>query len=150
VNTSPCNLTGLIQRGEKHRATEYFVDAVCCSSRIGAFFGLAVSDKRSAPGSFSLLSPAETVVGRPLPPVIVAGAARRTVRRCAAGRKRGRRSGGRRGAQRLALSDSKGHIPMVHRLIKPALLLGFLLVGNTAHAQGSTGRQGDADTQDRT
>jgi hypothetical protein len=39
---------------------------------------------------------------------------------------------------------------MVHRLIKPALLLGFLLVGNTAHAQGSTGRQGDADTQDRT
>ena len=31
---------------------------------------------------------------------------------------------------------------MVHRLIKPALLLGFLLVGNTAHAQGSTGRQG--------
>ena len=31
---------------------------------------------------------------------------------------------------------------MVHRLIKPALLLGFLLVGNAAHAQGSTGRQG--------
>ena len=31
---------------------------------------------------------------------------------------------------------------MVHRLIKPALLLGFLLVGNAAHAQGNTGRQG--------
>ena len=31
---------------------------------------------------------------------------------------------------------------MVHRLIKPALLLGFLLVGNVAHAQGNVGRQG--------
>ena len=41
-----------------------------------------------------------------------------------------------------ALSDSKGHIPMLHRLIKPALLLGLLLIGNPAHAQGSTIRQG--------
>ena len=60
---------------------------------------------------------------------------------------RGWRCGGRRGAGsgclRLpALSDSKGHIPMLHRLIKPALLLGLLLIGNPAHAQGSTGRQG--------
>jgi hypothetical protein len=31
---------------------------------------------------------------------------------------------------------------MLHRLTKPALLLGFLLVGNPAHAQGSTSRQG--------
>jgi hypothetical protein len=31
---------------------------------------------------------------------------------------------------------------MLHRLIKPALLLGLLLIGNPAHAQGSTIRQG--------
>ena len=31
---------------------------------------------------------------------------------------------------------------MLHRLIKPALLLGFLLIGNSAHAQGSSVQQG--------
>jgi hypothetical protein len=31
---------------------------------------------------------------------------------------------------------------MGHRLNKPALLLGFLLIGSAAHAQGSTGRAG--------
>ncbi len=31
---------------------------------------------------------------------------------------------------------------MLHCLIKPALLLGLLLIGNPAHAQGSTTRQG--------
>src|SRR5262245_6296867 len=31
---------------------------------------------------------------------------------------------------------------MLHRLIKPALLLGLLLIGNSAHAQGSSIRQG--------
>ena len=31
---------------------------------------------------------------------------------------------------------------MLHRLSKPALLLGLLLIGNPAHAQGSTIRQG--------
>jgi Protein of unknown function (DUF992) len=31
---------------------------------------------------------------------------------------------------------------MLHRLIKPALLLGLLLIGNPAYAQGSTSRQG--------
>ena len=35
--------------------------------------------------SFSLISPAHAVVGRPLTPVSVAGVARRTTRRCAAG-----------------------------------------------------------------
>ena len=35
--------------------------------------------------SFSLIPPAEAVVGRPLTPVSVAGVARRTTRRCAAG-----------------------------------------------------------------
>ena len=31
---------------------------------------------------------------------------------------------------------------MLHRLIKPALPLGLLLIVSSAHAQGSTGRQG--------
>ena len=35
--------------------------------------------------AFSLISPAQAVVGRPLTPVSVAGVARRTTRRCAAG-----------------------------------------------------------------
>jgi hypothetical protein len=35
--------------------------------------------------SFSIVSPAKAVVGRPLTPVSVAGVARRTSRRCAAG-----------------------------------------------------------------
>ena len=36
-------------------------------------------------GGFGVVSPAEARVGRPLTPVSVAGAARRTARRCAAG-----------------------------------------------------------------
>jgi hypothetical protein len=35
--------------------------------------------------AFSLIAPAEARVGRPLTPVSVAGVARRTTRRCAAG-----------------------------------------------------------------
>ena len=35
--------------------------------------------------TFSIVSPAHAVVGRPLTPVSVAGVARRTARRCAAG-----------------------------------------------------------------
>ena len=35
--------------------------------------------------TFSLIAPAEARVGRPLTPVSVAGVARRTARRCAAG-----------------------------------------------------------------
>ena len=37
------------------------------------------------PGGLSFVSTAEAVVGRPLTPVSVAGVARRTARRCAAG-----------------------------------------------------------------
>ena len=39
----------------------------------------------AVPGSFSIVSVAEARVGRPLTPVSVAGVARRTTRRCAAG-----------------------------------------------------------------
>ena len=47
--------------------------------------GLAASDRLSTSGSYNIVSSAEAVVGRPLTPVSVAGTARRTVRRCAAG-----------------------------------------------------------------
>jgi hypothetical protein len=52
---------------------------------IVGLFGLVAPERRSTPGSYSFLSPAEAVVGRPLTPVSVAGVARRTARRCAAG-----------------------------------------------------------------
>jgi hypothetical protein len=42
-------------------------------------------EQASIPGDYSLSKPAEARVGRPLTPVSVAGVARRTVRRCAAG-----------------------------------------------------------------
>ena len=44
-----------------------------------------VGERLSVSGVHSFVSPAEARVGRPLTPVSVAGAARRTVRRCAAG-----------------------------------------------------------------
>ena len=49
------------------------------------FIGLAASERFVIPGSYSFVSTAEAVVGRPLTPVSVAGTARRTVRRCATG-----------------------------------------------------------------
>ena len=47
--------------------------------------GLAVGERVAIPGVHGLISVAEAVVGRPLTPVSVAGVARRTTRRCAAG-----------------------------------------------------------------
>jgi len=49
------------------------------------FIGLAAAERFAILGSYSFVSTAEAVVGRPLTPVSVAGAARRTVRRCAVG-----------------------------------------------------------------
>ena len=49
------------------------------------FFGLELGERLSVPGIRSFVSSAEAVVGRPLTPVSVAGVARRTSRRCAAG-----------------------------------------------------------------
>jgi len=46
---------------------------------------LGVGAQLSIPGVPSFVSTAEAVVGRPLTPVSVAGSARRTSRRCAAG-----------------------------------------------------------------
>jgi hypothetical protein len=47
--------------------------------------GLVDSEWRAMPESYSFISPAEAIVGRPLTPVSVAGVARRTARRCVAG-----------------------------------------------------------------
>jgi hypothetical protein len=49
------------------------------------FLGLEAAERWSTPGATSFVSAAEARVGRPLTPVSVAGVARRTARRCAAG-----------------------------------------------------------------
>ena len=46
---------------------------------------LEFGERASIPGIHSFISTAEAIIGRPLTPVSVAGAARRTVRRCAVG-----------------------------------------------------------------
>ncbi len=46
---------------------------------------MEVGERLSVPGVNSYVGTAETVVGRPLTPVSVAGVARRTTRRCATG-----------------------------------------------------------------
>ena len=51
---------------------------------VGAM-GMEVANGPTGIGSFSIVTPAEARVGRPLTPVSVAGVARRTARRCAAG-----------------------------------------------------------------
>jgi hypothetical protein len=63
------------------------------SKQIGIFlvaasvslFALELGEVLSIPGIQSFVSTAEARVGRPLTPVSVAGVARRTTRRCAAG-----------------------------------------------------------------
>jgi hypothetical protein len=52
---------------------------------IAGLGGLALGEQLSISGFHGLISSAEAVVGRPLTPVSVAGVARRTGRRCAAG-----------------------------------------------------------------
>lgn len=51
---------------------------------IVAFLGLEIGASWLSTGQFAVGSPAEARLGRPLSPVSVAGAGRRTVRRCAA------------------------------------------------------------------
>jgi hypothetical protein len=46
---------------------------------------LEIAGKLPIPGADRLISTAQAVVGRPLTPVSIAGVARRTARRCAAG-----------------------------------------------------------------
>ena len=52
---------------------------------IALLFVFDLGERASIPGMHSLVSTAEAVVGRPLTPVSIAGATRRTARRCAAG-----------------------------------------------------------------
>jgi len=55
---------------------------------LAGFVGLAMPesvDTVAGPDGFSMIPAAEARVGRPLTPVSVAGVARRTARRCAAG-----------------------------------------------------------------
>jgi hypothetical protein len=52
---------------------------------VAAVVGSAAANQLTGSDAFSLVSPAHAVVGRPLTPVSVAGVARRTSRRCAAG-----------------------------------------------------------------
>ncbi len=49
------------------------------------FAGSQAANEIAGTDAFSLVSPAYARVGRPLTPVSVAGVARRTTRRCAAG-----------------------------------------------------------------
>jgi hypothetical protein len=48
-------------------------------------FGSDIGERISLPRALQLVPTAEAIVGRPLTPVSVAGASRRTVRRCAVG-----------------------------------------------------------------
>ena len=52
---------------------------------IVSMLGVEVAEMLTPSGSYSVISTAEAVVGRPLTPVSVAGVARRTARRCRAG-----------------------------------------------------------------
>jgi hypothetical protein len=59
-----------------------------CILLFGALVVIAGSEfgeRLAIPGIHGFVSPADAVVGRPLTPVSVAGVARRTARRCAAG-----------------------------------------------------------------
>ena len=47
--------------------------------------GSEAANEATGSDTFSIIAPAEARVGRPLTPVSVAGVARRTARRCAAG-----------------------------------------------------------------
>ena len=48
-------------------------------------FAYVLSDRQLTPGASTTITSAEARIGRPLTPMSVAGVARRTARRCAAG-----------------------------------------------------------------
>ncbi len=52
---------------------------------IASSTAIEMVDHFAVTGKFGFVRPAEAIVGRPLTPVSIAGAARRTVRRCAVG-----------------------------------------------------------------
>jgi hypothetical protein len=58
---------------------------LCLSVVMLGLQAMEVGERLSVPGASGYVATAEARVGRPLTPVSVAGAARRTTRRCAAG-----------------------------------------------------------------
>jgi hypothetical protein len=58
---------------------------IVLTAAIVGLVGTELASEYAGSGSFSVVSRAEARVGRPLTPVSVAGVARRTARRCAAG-----------------------------------------------------------------
>ena len=58
---------------------------IVLAAGIVVLLGSEAANEVTGTDSYSLISPAHAVVGRPLTPVSVAGVARRTTRRCAAG-----------------------------------------------------------------
>ena len=61
------------------RISVLLLAAVICA------FVLKLGERLAIPGVHGILSSAQAIIGRPLTPVSVAGVARRTARRCAAG-----------------------------------------------------------------
>jgi hypothetical protein len=59
--------------------------ALTVAIALAALCALDFAGQLPIPGAEKLLSSAQAIVGRPLTPVSVAGVARRTTRRCAAG-----------------------------------------------------------------
>jgi hypothetical protein len=59
--------------------------ALAIAAALFALCMLEIAGKLPIPGADRLVSTAHAIVGRPLTPVSVAGVARRTARRCAAG-----------------------------------------------------------------
>ncbi len=60
------------------------IGVLLLAATVGAFC-VELGERLAIPGVQGFVSTAEAVVGRPLSPVSVAGSARRTSRRCAAG-----------------------------------------------------------------
>ena len=58
---------------------------IALAAAVVVVIGSEAANEVTGTQAFSLISPAHAVVGRPLTPVSVAGVARRTTRRCAAG-----------------------------------------------------------------
>jgi len=59
--------------------------AFALGAGFAVLIGSIVANDVTDTDAYSIVSPAHAVVGRPLTPVSVAGVARRTARRCAAG-----------------------------------------------------------------
>ena len=59
--------------------------AVLLAAGVVMLGALELGERLSVPGVHSFVGTVEAVVGRPMTPVSVAGVARRTTRRCAAG-----------------------------------------------------------------